>query len=183
VAAPSSIEIEIQAPSSCLVTLHGEHDMSSREAVTMALALARTYSNVLVDLTPCTFIDTTVTNAVLVAAGQLRQSDRSLELIVPADAVATRRVLGLTGVLPVVPLHDTRAAALAAVASAERVRAHRRKLDLRTLSARIEELSIKSKAGRAPHVAKPRPGTTVLRAKVAETDITDAEAEARRRAA
>ena len=180
--APSSIEIEIQSPSSCLVTLHGEHDMSSREAVTMALALARTYSNVLVDLTPCTFIDTTVTNAMLVAAGQLRQTDRSLELIVPAEAAATRRVLGLTGVLPVVPLHDTRAAALAAVASAERVRAHRRKLDLRTLSARIEELSIKSKAGRTPGIAKPRPGTTVLRARVAETDLTD-EAEARRRAA
>ena len=95
----------------------------------------------------------------LVAAGQLRQTDRSLELIVPAEAAATRRVLGLTGVLPVVPLHDT-AAALAAVASAERVRAHRRKLDLRTLSARIEELSIKSKAGRgpaSPSLARARP--------------------------
>ncbi|MDP9257921.1 MAG: STAS domain-containing protein [Actinomycetota bacterium] len=177
----ASIEIEIHTPTSCIVTLHGEHDMASREAVTMALALARTYSNVLVDLTTCTFIDTTVTNAVLVAAAQLRQVDRSLELIVPGDAGATRRALSLMGVLAAVPLHATRTSALAAVASAELIRTHLRRLELRTLSARIEQLSSKGQAGHGLRSDKPRPGTTVLRAQVAET--TAAEAEARKRAA
>jgi anti-anti-sigma factor len=183
VAAQSSIEIEIHTATSCIVTLHGEHDMGSREAVTMALALARTYSNVLVDLTTCTFIDATVTKAVLEAAAKLRQADRSLELIVPSDGSGIRRVLSLTGVLPVIPLHKTRAAGLAAIASAELIRAHHQRLERRTLSARIEQLSSTAMARRAVASAKPRPGTTVLRARVDEAEVSETEAETRGRAA
>ena len=97
-AAQSSIEIEIHSPTSCIVTLHGEHDMASREAVTMALALTRDYSRVLVDLTTCTFIDATVTNALLAAAARL-QDGRSLELVVPAASHPVRRLLSVAGFL------------------------------------------------------------------------------------
>jgi hypothetical protein len=146
----------------------------------MALALARNYTSVLVDLTTCTFIDTTVTNAVIAAASRLRQVDHSLELIVPTGSHAVRRVLRLAGVLPLVPLHTTRAAGLAAIASAELLGAHRRKLDMRILSAAIDRLAAITDATRAQRVAKIRDGTTVLRAHVNET--AQSETETRRHA-
>jgi anti-anti-sigma factor len=177
----STIEIEIHTPTSCIVTLQGEHDVASSEAFTMALALARDYTSVLVDLTTCTFIDTTITSAVVAAAAHMRQADRSLELIVPPGARATRRVLRLAGVLPLIPLHATRAAGLASIASAELLRAHRRKLDLRTLSATVERLVRIAEADRARPAAKIRAGTTVLRAHVAEVDRFEAEARRRSR--
>jgi anti-anti-sigma factor len=174
VAAQSSIEIEIYTPTSCIVTLQGDHDVTSNEAFTMALALARNYTSVLVDLTTCTSIDTTVTGAVVAAASQLRQADHSLELIVPTDAHAVMRVLRLAGVLSRVPLHATRAAGLAAITSAELLGIQRRKLDLRTLSTAIDRLASMSEAIRAKNK-----GTTVLRARVVETER---EREARGRA-
>lgn len=177
----SSIRIEIHSPTSCIVTLHGEHDLASREPVTMALALARSYASVLVDLTTCTFIDGTVTSALLEAAARLRRADRSLELIVPAHAHEIRRALDLTGVLPIIPLHESRPAGLAALASEEVLGAHRRRLELRAVTAEIDRLSSLTEAGRALRATKAGAGTTIIRARVAEIDETAAQP--RRRAA
>jgi anti-anti-sigma factor len=179
VAAQSRIEIEIHTPTSCILTLSGEHDLASREALSMALTLARTYSNVLVDLTSCTFLDTSVSHAVLDAAAQLRQAHRSLELIVPPSAAGIRRALSLAGLLPVFPLHATRTAALAAVASAELIRGHQRRLDLRNLSARIDHLTNVVTASRAPRVSKAHEGVTKLRAQVSEIDTAETAARQR----
>ena len=40
-AAQPTTEIEIHSPTVCIVTLRGEHDMASSEAITLALTLAR----------------------------------------------------------------------------------------------------------------------------------------------
>ena len=166
-AAQSSIEIEIHSPTSCIVTLHGEHDVASREAVTMALALTRDYTSVLVDLTACTFIDATVTKTLLAAAARLRQGERSLELIVPTGSHPIRRLLSVAGILPVVPLHATRARGLAALDSAERELADRSARDLRAAAPRTVRLS-STEASRSARLVKARRGTTVLRAYVAD---------------
>jgi anti-anti-sigma factor len=171
----SSIEIEIHSPTSCFVTLHGEHDVASREAVTMALALTRDYTSVLVDLTSCTFIDATVTNTLLAAAARLRHGGRSLELIVPTESHPIRRLFGAAGILPLVPLHATRDRGLAAIESQERLDAHRRVRDLRAVAARIARHSHSTEAGRSARCAKARGGTTVLRAHIAdEGDLNEA---------
>jgi anti-anti-sigma factor len=179
VAAQSRIEIEIYTPMSCIVTLQGDHDVTSSEAFTMALALARNYTSVLVDLSTCTSIDTAITRAVVAAAAQLRESDHSLELILPPDSHAVRRVLRLSGVLSLIPLHASRAAGLAAIGLAELLGAQQRKLDLRTLSTAIDRLASMTEAIRARPVAGIREGTTVVRARVVETE---SEREARFRA-
>ena len=175
-AAQSSIEIEIHSPTSCIVTLHGEHDMASREAVTMALALTRDYTRVLVDLTTCTFIDATVTNALLAAAAR-PQDGRSLELIVPSGAHPVRRLLSIAGILTGLRLHPTRAHGLATVETTERQSAPLRARDLRVVPGSVAKRANGAAAQRWKRPAGARRGVTVLRAHVTDdAELTDTSA-------
>ena len=165
----SCVQIEIHSRTACIVTLHGEHDLASSEQVTLALALARSYSNVLVDLTACSFLDVKIANALLEAARGLRQADHSLILIVPPTAGAARRLLDHAGVVRIAPVHATRSAALAAIAPAELRRPDPGEHDLRLTRAQIA----RTEASRSRRVAKTRRATTVLRAVVTESVETE----------
>ena len=114
-AAQPTTEIEIHSPTVCIVTLRGEHDASSREALTMALTLARGYAHVLVDLAGCQFVDSSVINALLLAARRAREHGGSVELVVPVDTTAVRRTLEIANVQMSLPFHGTRAEAIASV--------------------------------------------------------------------
>jgi anti-anti-sigma factor len=181
VAAVPSIEIEIQTCEACIVTLHGEHDVASSEGVALALALARDYAHVLVDLTPCTFLDGAVINALLVSARRMRAAEGALELIAPNDVRGVRRTLALAGVLPLLPIHATRSEGLVAITTAERVRAHGRSFSFRAVSAEIDHLEGETEASRAIGASEVR-GHTVLRAQV-EDSALESEQAARRRSA
>jgi anti-sigma B factor antagonist len=109
VAAQPTTEIEIHSSSACIVTLRGEHDASSSAALTMALTLARGYSDVLVDLARCHFVDSSVINALLLAARRARERGGTLELVVPTDTTAVRRTLEIANVQMILPFHATRA--------------------------------------------------------------------------
>ena len=108
-AAQPTTEIEIHSPSACIVTLRGEHDASSSEALTMALALARGYADVLVDLAACEFVDSSVINALLLATRRAREQGGTIELVVPVGTTAVRRTLGIANVQMILPFHATRA--------------------------------------------------------------------------
>ena len=114
--APTSIDVETSSPPS-LVTLRGEHDVGSWTDVAFALAAAGAQSTVLVDLSECTFMDSTVITALLVAAKQLHARDGALEVFIPADAVAIRRTLELMNVDAMLSTHETREAAVASLAA------------------------------------------------------------------
>ncbi len=144
-AAQTTIEIEIHSPSVCLVTLRGEHDASSSEAVTLALAVARGYGNILVDLAACTFVDSTVINALLAAAKRARQLDGTLELVVPAESNPVRRALEIANVQMVMPFHASRAAGIAGIEARKR-RVARGRADLRAVGAKIDRLQAKTEA-------------------------------------
>ena len=82
--AQSNIEIEIHSPTIFSVTLTGEHDVLSRRPLAR-MTVGRIYRYVLVDLTACTFLDSTMINALLAAAkghvargrrGRARRADR-----------------------------------------------------------------------------------------------------------
>ena len=180
--APSSIEIEIHTRESCIVTLRGEHAAASREGVTLALALARDYTRVIVDLTPCTSIDATVLTALLASAGRMQAARGALEVVAPRRAYAMRRALWLAGVLPRVRTHTTRSEAIAAITAAEeRLRPRNRPVSLRAVIAEIEHINGKAEPPRATPAARPR-RSTVLRARV-EDSVLDADDVRRRRAA
>ena len=176
----SSIEIEIHTRESCIVTLHGEHDAASSESVRLALGLASGYNHMIVDLTPCTFLDGTIINALVASARHMRAADGALELVAPIGVATVHRTLGLAGVLPLLPIHASRSDGIAAIATAERVRAHGRPVSLLAVRAEIDHLSSKTEASRSARAAKPR-ALTVVRAHV-EDSAAESD-EARRRAA
>jgi anti-anti-sigma factor len=114
-AAQPTTEIEIHAPTTCIVTLRGEHDASSSEAVSMALTLARSYANVLVDLAGCQFVDSSVINALLLASKRAHEQGGAVALVVPTGTTAVRRTLEIANVQMAMPFHATRAQAIESI--------------------------------------------------------------------
>jgi anti-anti-sigma factor len=169
-----TIDVQIHSPSASVVTLRGEHDLDSRPGVMLALAAASDRRNVLVDFTECAFIDSSIIGALLLAAKQLQVRGGTLELVIPPDARAVRRVLEITGVQDVLPSHATRAAGIASV-HVERTRGTPREQhddpasagrprDLRAVSDLIDQLQAKAESTRARRAAD---RVTVVRACVA----------------
>jgi anti-anti-sigma factor len=105
--APHAIEVEFGpfdgSGFSARVRLCGEHDLAtSREVVD---ALAPLDGNVLVDLSACEFIDSTIIAALLNdAQGRAREGKR-LELLVPPENRTVLRTLEVSGVIDLVPVH------------------------------------------------------------------------------
>jgi anti-anti-sigma factor len=151
VAAPGSIEIQIHSPGICSVALSGEHDAAASEAVTLALAAARGYHGVLVDLTHCTFIDSTLITALLVGARRARERGGALELVLPEGGGAVRRTLEVANVQMLLPFHASRPAAIAALKARGRADVPR---------PRLRDVSMRDDIRRAPS------GTTIVRARI-----------------
>jgi anti-anti-sigma factor len=116
-AAHGSIEIQIHSADACIVTLRGEHDVASSDAVSLALAAARGYGNILVDLAGCTFVDSSLIHALLVAAKRARQLHGALEVVLPEEPNAVRRTLEIANVQMILPFHASREEGLASITS------------------------------------------------------------------
>ncbi len=149
-AAHGSIEIQIHSRGVCIVTLNGEHDTASSEAVTLALTAARGYDTVLVDLVQCTFIDSTLITALLAGARRARRLGGVLELVLPDEPGPVRRTLEIANVQMLLPFHASRRAAVAALCA----RAHR------------PAACPPSRVGARDGTAGARPGTTRVRARI-----------------
>jgi anti-anti-sigma factor len=115
-----TIQVEIHSADAAIVTLRGEHDLESRQRVTAALTAAAVCPNVVVDLSGCTFVDSSLIVALLCGARTLGERGGTLPLVVGRDARSVRRTLDLMGIVNILPLHDSRAAALGALASGPR---------------------------------------------------------------
>jgi anti-anti-sigma factor len=96
-----------------VVKVSGEHDLSSNQRLTDALALAGRVCDVVVDLSECTFMEATVVTALQLAHRNQRTRGLRLELFVPPGATAVSRVVDLTDLARLLPIHATRCAALA----------------------------------------------------------------------
>jgi anti-anti-sigma regulatory factor len=71
--------------------------------VSEALSHASQQSNVLVDLSECTFADSSQINSLLIANMQLQQRGGRVEVVIPPDASAVQRITAITGLAQVVP--------------------------------------------------------------------------------
>ena len=116
------IEVESHSDDAAIVTLRGEHDLSTQPAIAHALDSACLRRNVVVDLSECTFVDSSVITALLRTARRLQVHDGMFELAVPCSARPIRRVLELMSVQVMLPVHDTRAAAVGCIERALRSR-------------------------------------------------------------
>jgi anti-sigma B factor antagonist len=158
VAAQPTTEIEIHSPTVCIVTLRGEHDASTTEAVTMALTLARGYTHVLVDLAGCQFVDSSLINALLLASKRARERGGAVVLVVPTDTTPVRRTLEIANVQMVMPFYATRDEALETIHSGQV--AVRKALTIPEAGAQAEFVRRRTRA---------RTDVTVLRARVTDT--------------
>jgi anti-anti-sigma factor len=87
-----------------IVALHGEHDLATSEA--MRVALWPLFGRVLVDLTSCEFIDSTIISLLMRKARGLERDGHFLELrVTPGSTIA--RTIRLAGVDRVVTIHST----------------------------------------------------------------------------
>jgi anti-anti-sigma factor len=86
------------------VELRGEHDLDSHEAIENALRPI--FGDVLMDLSACPFIDSTVIGVLVTRAQELRREGHRLELIVPAENRHVARVIDLVGMRSLLTVHE-----------------------------------------------------------------------------
>jgi anti-anti-sigma factor len=112
--AQPSVELEPLSDEVAIVCLRGEHDMSTAPQLSAALDSACEHSHVFVDLSECTFVDSTVIACLLSAHRKQTGRMAHLELVLPSHpASIVQRIAKLTRLDALLRLHETRGDALA----------------------------------------------------------------------
>jgi len=108
-----TIRLELHTPDIAIVTLTGEHDLASKAELTDVLARASAHRSVLVDLSDCTFVDSTVLSLLVLTCQSQWERDGRLELVIPRETSAIQRVLTIAGLTTFLTIHETRHEGLA----------------------------------------------------------------------
>jgi anti-anti-sigma factor len=133
------IEVEAHSFDASIVTLCGEHDLSSTPQITRAFEEIGA-RRVLVDLSHCIFIDSSVVSALLRASEALRAQGGQLSLVISGDRhQAVRRLIELMRVDRLLPTYETRAAAITHIDSAQPTTDVRASMRLRAISEIIDQ--------------------------------------------
>ena len=111
---PLAAELEFDDQiSAAIVNLRGEHDISTTPLVNAAFAGAGAHARVVVDLSECTFADSSLIGALVGVHKQLSAREGRLVLVIPTTALAVRRLSELARLAEIAPIHETRTAAVA----------------------------------------------------------------------
>ncbi len=86
-----------------LVRLRGEHDLASAPA--LRDTLHPIFGDVLVDLSDCTFIDSSVIGALITASQELEREGHTLALVVPPENVNVARTLEIVRMRELLRIH------------------------------------------------------------------------------
>ena len=101
--------IEVVSAAAAVVTLGGEHDVASRDAIAEAFGVAATGRDLLVDLSDCSFIDSTIIKLLLHTRRSLEDRGARLELVIGLEGTGhVARVAVLMGIADVIPTHARR---------------------------------------------------------------------------
>jgi anti-anti-sigma factor len=114
-----AVKVAHPAPGLAVVSLAGEHDLSTQPTLTKALDAAGEHSSVLVDLSDCTFMDSTVIGSLLATSRAARARDELFGVVIPPERVNLSRLAEMTRLQEVFPVYTTLAAALVALAPSE----------------------------------------------------------------
>ncbi|MDX6596892.1 MAG: hypothetical protein QOE87_779 [Gaiellales bacterium] len=102
-----------------VVTMRGEHDVSTQPVLARALGLAAEHSNVVVDLSECSFIDSTVITESIKTSEALRASGERIILVMPPEQAHLARIAKMVRLAEFVELQESKDAALASLKHAE----------------------------------------------------------------
>jgi anti-sigma B factor antagonist len=115
---PGTVEIEHLSPGLAVVRMRGEHDLSTAPQIAHALERAAAHSDVVVDFSDCTFIDSSVIAALVKAALALHVRGEQLVTVIPAESKNVARVAAMVHLSEILPVHTSRDDALASLATA-----------------------------------------------------------------
>ena len=86
-----------------VVRVSGDLDLATSPRFSEALAAAAATRHVVIDLTGCTFLDSSGVRALAQAARKIPEGERRVDVV--AGSPGVRRVLEITGVDRMVPVH------------------------------------------------------------------------------
>lgn len=101
------IDVRAVADDTIVLTLGGEHDLFTKLRLLEALADVGEEPNVIIDLTPCEFIDSSIIGALAAASQADSPASQHLALVAPEDDGPVWRTLQLAGGLQLFPIHET----------------------------------------------------------------------------
>ena len=114
---PGPVTIEVVSARAAVVTLGGDHDVASRGAIADAFSVASTGRDLLVDLSDCTFVDSTIIKLLLQTMRALEENDGRLEIVIDTESHGhVARVAELMGIADVIPTHGTRSEGIRSLA-------------------------------------------------------------------
>jgi anti-anti-sigma factor len=103
------VQIELGPPVApdfhALVRLEGEHDLATSPMIENALASV--HGDVLMDLSGCTFIDSSVIGTIVRRVEELGPAGFRLELLVPRENESVSRTLDLLGLRATIPIRES----------------------------------------------------------------------------
>lgn len=110
-----TVDVGHHDPGLAVVSMRGEHDLSTVPALAQALEQAAAHSNVLVDLSECSFMDSSVIQVLIKTAQSLKARGEQLVLVIPPEQRVVARVAELTGLSEILPIHPSRSAGIASI--------------------------------------------------------------------
>jgi hypothetical protein len=114
-------DIRIEAiPGGTMISLSGDHDLSTKQALMQALASVPRRAPVLINLERCTFVDSTIISAILAVCGGEASGEPNVSVVLPPDTSYVYRALSVIGLRDLVSAHPSVEAALEALAGPER---------------------------------------------------------------
>jgi anti-anti-sigma factor len=96
-----------------VVTMSGEHDLSTQPAFAEALECAAAHSNVVVDLSDCAFIDSTVIKEFIKTSETVRAKGEQVVLVIPPAQTQIARIAQAAGLSHIFALHESTESAFA----------------------------------------------------------------------
>jgi anti-anti-sigma factor len=117
----AEVQFERRAPGLSVVAVRGEHDLNSVPVLTRVLDEAVGHSNVLVDLSECSFIDSRVIGALIRASQSVHGRGEHFVVVIPAEQAHLSRIAHLTRLDAFFPIYRLRTTAEREIARALQV--------------------------------------------------------------
>ncbi|MDP9255636.1 MAG: STAS domain-containing protein [Actinomycetota bacterium] len=120
--APPRVEVTAVTDDTMVLALSGEHDLATKPRLLDALAAVRNKPNLIVDLSPCTFLDSTIIGVLLTACPISPPSAQRIALVVPESTSSVNRAVSVIGLRDLLVVHETIDHALRSIELASEVR-------------------------------------------------------------
>lgn len=112
---PGTVEIGHHAPGLAVVSMRGEHDISTAPELAHALEQAAAHSDVLIDLSECDFIDSTAIGLLIRTAKEMQARDEQFVVVIPSESSNVARVAHMIRLSELMPVKTSREEALASL--------------------------------------------------------------------